>query len=139
MATNPAPSTDYVDVHTVNTSGQEATVRLPKGSDMVRELQKDVRTGDLHEASVTEAGEGPFEPTAEKSWRRRGEPVGDAALLNVDGEPVVVAVAPVETTTVDEMDKDRLVALAKATGVEVNPRWGEARLREEIDKARAEA
>lgn len=125
----------FVDVTTVNTSGQTATVRLPEGHDMVRHLGVMERRGELRSADVGPAVDGPQnEAAGPPPWRRRGAPVGDGVLLS---ETLTVAVAPVAVKSPDDLTVEELTALAAVTGATVNDGMSAADLRKAIDDKRS--
>ena len=75
-----------------------------------------------------------------KAWVDEGKIVVEsAASSRKQAEPVRMAADPDPAPVEDEADpRDELRGKARSLGIEVDMRWGEKRLREEIDKALAE-
>ena len=108
---------------------------------------KNAYTGDLILPDGTAVRRnGPVVPIADDTWAKMlKHPVVEAwvdegRIVLVDAKAVEpVAVEPAPEPVADEPDpRDPLREEARSLEIEVDMRWGEKRLREEIDKALAE-
>ena len=110
---------------------------------------KNAYTGDLILPDGTAVRRnGPVVPIADDTWAKMLKHpvvkawVDEGRIVLVDAkavEPVAPEPAPAPEPVADEPDpRDELREEARSLGIKVDMRWGEDRLREEIDKALAE-
>ena len=108
---------------------------------------KNAYTGDLILPDGTAVRRsGPVVPIAGDTWAKMLKHpvvkawVDEGRIVLIDAKAVEpVAVEPTPAPVADEPDpRDELREEARSLEIEVDMRWGEKRLREEIDKALAE-
>ena len=108
---------------------------------------KNAYTGDLILPDGTAVRRnGPVVPIADDTWAKMLKHpvvkawVAEGRIALVDAKAVEpVAIEPAPEPVADEPDpRDPLREEARSLGIKVDMRWGEDRLREEIDKALAE-
>ncbi|WP_296584236.1 hypothetical protein [Xanthobacter sp.] len=124
------------DYAVVIAAGAETTVQVPMG-----EVRSGVG-GEGADPTDQPAGEGDppaaptgdDEPPATSDAQPEAEAAASAAQSAGEGEPPA---APSEANDTD--DKAALQAEAEALGVDVDKRWGVARLKSEIEAAKAKA